>query len=602
MIKIYQDLKQTINKILSLLTSQERQKAILLLIMIIIMALLDMLGIASVMPFMAVVSNPDIIETNEILNKIFTFSNKFGIENKDQFLFVLGIFVFLFLVISLAFKALTSYVQLRFVQMRQYSISKRVLESFLRQPYSWFLSRNSADLGKSILSEIGTIVGKGLTPLFELISRSMVALAIIILLILVDYKIALIVGITISSFYGLIFYFSNSYLYRIGKERLRNNTLRYMSISEALGAIKEIKIGGLEQIYSKRFSKAAEIFASKQVYIGILSQLPRYFLEAIAFGGVMLMILYLIIDRGGINSALPVLSVYVFAGYRLMPSIQQIYASFNLITFVAPTVNSLHKELKDLKETSTSKYENKILLNKSISLKNVSYSYPNSPKTTLNNININIPAKTIVGLAGVTGSGKTTLIDIILGLLEPQKGSLEIDSKIITSENYIGWQRSIGYVPQHIYLSDDSVAANIAFGTSSEDINYDSVENASKIANLHDFVINELPNKYQSRVGERGIRLSGGQRQRIGIARALYHNPSVIIFDEATSSLDTDTENMVMKAIEKLGQSKTIILIAHRLSTLKNCDKIFLVEKGEIKKEITYQELIKIKFDFKKKN
>ena len=314
------------------------------------------------------------------------------------------------------------------------------------------------------------------------------------------------------------------------------------------------------------------------------------------------MILFLIVDRGSINSALPILSLYVFAGYRLMPSLQQIYASFNLITYVSPTVNSLHKELKNLKKFNETKYENRIPLNKNISLKDISYSYPNSSKTTLKNININIPAKNTVGIAGVTGSGKTTLIDIILGLLEAQKGKLEVDSKVITNENYIGWQRSIGYVPQNIYLSDDSVAANIAFGENKEDINYDSVEKASKIANLHDFVINELPNKYHSLVGEKGIRLSGGQRQRIGIARALYHNPSVIIFDEATSSLDNDTENMVMNSIEKLGQSKTIILIAHRLSTLKNCDKIFLVDAGEIRKEITYEELIKTKISFNQKD
>ena len=587
---------QTLKKILYLLSARELKRAFLLLVMIIIMALLDMMGIASVMPFMAVISNPDIIETNNILNKIFRLSNEFGIENKDQFIFALGIFVFLFLVISLFFKALTTYVQVRFVEMRQYSISKRILEDFLRQPYSWFLSRNSADLGKSILSEVATIVGKGLTPLFDLISRGLVAIAIIVLLILVDPKIALIVGVTTAGFYGLIFYFTNNYLYRIGKERFINNKLRFIAISEAFGAVKEIKVGGLEKIFIERFSNASEIFARKQVYVGILSQIPRYFLEAIAFGGVILLVLYLLIDRGSINSALPVLSLYVFAGYRLMPSLQQIYVSFNKMTYVSPSLNSLYADLKNLEKLDEKKDGNKITINKSITLKNICYNYPNSSKTTLTNVSINIPAKTTVGLMGSTGSGKTTTIDIILGLLEAQKGTLEVDGQLITKNNSRVWQRSIGYVPQHIYLADDSVAANIAFGTISKEINYDAVEKASKIANLHDFVTNELPKKYQTEVGERGIRLSGGQRQRIGIARALYHNPDVIILDEATSSLDNDTEKLVMNAIEKLGQNKTIILIAHRLSTLKNCDKIFLMEKGEIKKDMTYNELSKIGF------
>tara|TARA_B100001093_G_scaffold249164_1_gene238585 strand:- start:6159 stop:7961 length:1803 start_codon:yes stop_codon:yes gene_type:complete len=592
---------QTLKKLLYLLSARELKRAILLLVMIIIMALLDMMGIASVMPFMAVISNPDIVETNNILNKIFLFSNKFGIENKEQFIFILGIFVFLFLVISLSFKALTTYAQVRFVEMRQYSISKRILENFLRQPYSWFLSRNSADLGKSILSEVATIVGKGLTPLFDLISRGLVAIAIIVLLILVDPKIALIVGITTAGFYGFIFYFTNNYLYRIGKERFKNNKLRFIAISEAFGAAKEIKVGGLEKIFIERFSNASEIFARKQVYVGILSQIPRYFLEAIAFGGVILLILYLMMDRGSINSALPVLSLYVFAGYRLMPSLQQIYVSFNKMTYVSPSLNSLYYDLKNLEKTDEKKDDNKIKINKKITLNDICYNYPNSSKTTLRNVSINIPARTTVGLMGTTGSGKTTTIDIILGLLEAQEGTLEVDGQVITKNNSRAWQRSIGYVPQHIYLADDSVAANIAFGTTSKEINYDAVEKAAKIANLHDFVINELPKKYETKVGERGIRLSGGQRQRIGIARALYHNPSVIILDEATSSLDNDTEKLVMNAIEKLGQNKTIILIAHRLSTLKNCDKIFLMEKGEIKKDMTYDELSKIGFNFQQK-
>lgn len=583
---------QTIKKILFLLNARERKQAFFLLLMIIIMALLDMLGIASVVPFMAVITNPDIIETNEYLNKAFLISNRFGVENKDQFLFALGVFVFLFLVISLSFKALTSYAQLRFVQMRRYTIGKRVLETFLRQPYSWFLNRNSADLGKSILSEVGAIVGKGLRPIFELLSRLLIVVVLIILLMLVDVQITLVVAFIIGGSYGLFFYLTKNYLYRIGKERFKNNTSLFMSINEAFGAVKEIKIGGLEKTYIERFSDPAIVVARKEAYAGILAQLPRYFLEAITFGGVILMVLYLMVEKGSFNNALPLISLFVFAGYRLLPSLQSIYASFNQITFVSTAVDSLYSDLNSLTKIDTTKDINKISLNKSIALKQVSYNYPNSSKTALRDINIHIPARTTVGLMGTTGSGKTTTIDIIIGLLEAQKGTLEVDGKIITKNNSRNWQSSIGYVPQHIFLADDSVAANIALGTKSNNINYEAVEKSSKTANLHEFVINELPNQYQTKVGDRGIRLSGGQRQRIGIARALYHNPSVIIFDEATSSLDTNTEKLVMNAIEKISQNKTIILIAHRLSTLKNCDKIFLMEKGEIKKEGTFEELI----------
>lgn len=590
---------QPIKKLFFILSGDERKKAFFLLLMIIIMALLDMLGIVSVVPFIAVITNPDIVDNNEYLNKIFLLSNQFGVENKNQFLFVLGVFVFLFLIISISFKAFTNYVQLRFVLMRRYSIGRRVLEAYLRQPYSWFLNRNSANLGKSILSEVGAVVGKGLNPLFELISRLLIVVVLVILLLLVNVKITLSVAIIIGGSYVLLFYLSKNYLNRIGKERFKNNTLLYRSITEAFSAVKEVKIGGLEKIYIERFADPAKAIARKEANAGILAFLPRYFLEAITFGGIILIILYLMVDKGNFNNALPTISLFVFAGYRLLPSLQSIYASFNQITFVSTAIDSLYTDLNNITKIDSIKDLTKIPLNKSITLEQVYYSYPNSSKTALKNINIKIPARSTVGFMGPTGSGKTTLIDIVISLLEAQKGSLKVDGKIITKKNSRNWQCSIGYVPQHIYLTDDSVAANIALGTKLNDINYDLVEKASKTANLHEFIINELPNKYQTEVGDRGIRLSGGQRQRIGIARALYHNPSVIILDEATSALDNLTESFVMDAIEKISQNKTIIIIAHRLSTLKKCDNIFLMNKGEIVNQGTYEKIILSNNNFK---
>jgi ABC-type multidrug transport system fused ATPase/permease subunit len=282
-----------------------------------------------------------------------------------------------------------------------------------------------------------------------------------------------------------------------------------------------------------------------------------------------------------------------------MPALQQIYNSITALTFVKPSVNKLCDDIKSLKPKNINENQSIIPLENKITLKNIYYDYPNSSKTTLKNINLNISAKSTVGLVGTTGSGKTTTVDIILSLLEPQKGTLEVDDQVITTQNSKAWLRSIGYVPQHIYLSDDTVAANIAFGIASENIDQEVIEKVSKIANLHEFVINELPKKYQTTIGERGVRLSGGQRQRIGIARALYHNPKVLILDEATSALDNFTEKVVMDAIDNLGKDITIILIAHRLSTVKKCDKIYLLEKGELKNEGTFEELIKANENFR---
>jgi ABC-type multidrug transport system fused ATPase/permease subunit len=589
----------TFKKLLFLLTPHERKRAGLLLTMMTIMALLDMIGVASVLPFVAVLTNPGLIETNVILNTIFQNSSMFGIETNQEFLFALGVLVFVLLIISLAFKALTTYAQIRFAQMREHSIGKRLIEGYLHQPYSWFLSRHSADLGKTILSEVSTIIGQGIGPLMELIAKGMTAIALITLLFLADPKLAFIVGFSLSAAYLIIFYIIRKYLNRTGEERVVNNQLRFEAVSEMFGAAKQVKVGGLEETYIKLFSNSAKIFARTQASSLIISQLPRFILEAIAFGGILLIILYVISQTGSFNNALPVVSLYVFAGYRLMPALQQIYSSFTNLTFVGPSLNKLHHDLKSLKPFNENQDQGVLTFNKTIVLKNIHYNYPNASRTALKNISLTIPVKSTVGLVGATGSGKTTVVDIILGLLVAQKGILEVDGKAITKQNARAWQRSIGYVPQHIYLSDDTVAANIAFGVEPKDINQTAVLKSSKIANLHNFVMEELPKQYQTTIGERGVRLSGGQRQRIGIARALYHNPQVLILDEATNSLDNLTEKAVMDSVNNLSKDITIILIAHRLSTVKKCDNIFLLEKGEIKNNGTFEELININENFR---
>jgi ABC-type bacteriocin/lantibiotic exporter with double-glycine peptidase domain len=590
----------TLKKISHLLTPQEHKRAILLLLMVLVMAFLEMLGLVSILPFMAVLSNPDIVETNTTLKNIYHFTKNYGIENNQQFLFLLGILVFVMLVLSLFFKALTIYVQVRFTTMCQYSISSRVIKGYLNEAYSWFLSRHSADLGKTILSEVAMVVTNGLNPLINLVVRSIVAITILILLIVIDPKLAVIVGLTLGLAYGLIYKLIRNFLKHISQERFKANQWRYTAVSEAFGAIKEIKLGGLEQIYTDRFSNPAKSFATHTASFQVLNQLPRFALEAIAFGGMLLILLYLMAQSGDFVNAVPVIALYTFAGYRLMPALQGIYGSISQLRFVGPALDALHKDLLKLKAAKFDNDKNILPLKKNILLNNIDYNYPNSSRTALKNLHLTIPARSTVGIVGATGSGKTTTVDIILGLLKAQKGSLQIDGQVISENNKRAWQRTIGYVPQQIYLADDSIASNIAFGIDYKDINQKKVERAAKIANLHDFVVKELPNKYKTTVGERGIRLSGGQRQRIGIARALYNNPQVLIFDEATSALDNLTEQIVMDSVHKIGSDITIILIAHRLSTVKECDTIFLLEKGELKAEGTFENLIKMSESFRK--
>ena len=582
---------ETFKKLLFLITAQERKRGVLLLIMILIMALLDMIGVASILPFTTVLVNPTLIETNTILIKMFQISTNFGVENNQQFLAALGILVFVLLTTSLAFKALTTYAQIRFIHMRGYSIGKRLFEGYIKQPYSWFLDNHSSELGKNILSEISQVVGGGINPLIELIAKGAVAITIITLLIITDPKLALIVGFTLSAAYGLLYYFIRNFLTKIGKERMKSNKLRFGIVSEAFGATKEVKVGGLEQVYINRFSDSAFTYARATSFSHFISNLQRFALEAVAFGGILLIMIFMIMKTGSFNNALPIVSLYIFAAYRLMPALQKIYSSFTQLTFIGPVLNSLTDDIKSLKSQNINHNNVNLSLNRKIFLKNIYYNYPNSSRTALENIDIVIPAKNTVGFVGPTGSGKTTTVDIILGLLEAKKGTLEIDGQSITKENTRAWQRSIGYVPQNIYLSDDTIAANIALGVDTKDINHEIVEKVSKIANLHEFVVNELPEKYLTSIGERGVRLSGGQGQRIAIARALYHNPQILILDEATSALDNQTEQVVMDAVNKLNKEMTIIIIAHRLNTVKNCDIIFKFDKGKIIGQGTFNEL-----------
>tara|TARA_B100000029_G_C17604392_1_gene966922 strand:+ start:3491 stop:5284 length:1794 start_codon:yes stop_codon:yes gene_type:complete len=590
---------KTLKKFLYLLSDREKKHAYLLLVMILAMALLDMLGVASIMPFIAVLSNPEIVETNLLLNKVFKFSEVFGIKTINEFLFFLGVFVFLFLLSSLTFRALTRYAQTRFLAMRNYSLSKRLLEGYLHQPYSWFLSRHSAEIGKTILSEVSKVVGKGLAPLLELITQSAVTVALIILLLLVDPKLTVVVGLTLSLSYGLIYKLTKSYVTRIGEKSIKVNEEKFTSLNEAFGAAKEIKLGGLEEIYIKRFSDPAKILAKDTASVSIIGEMPRFALEAITFGGMILVTLYLMSKSGAFINTVPILALYAFAGYRLMPALQRIYNDIIRIRFTTPALNSIYDDLKSLQPYTPNKNQESLILKDRITLRNLYYNYPNSSRTALKNLNFSIQARSTVGLVGATGSGKTTAVDIILGLLEAQQGSLEVDGKIINKDNRNAWQNSIGYVPQHIFLSDDTVASNIAFGIDHKDINQGTVEYASKIANLHDFVSKELPQQYQTTIGEKGIRLSGGQRQRIGIARALYHKPQILILDEATSALDNLTEKAVMEAVRKLRKNITIIMIAHRLSTVKNCDNILLLEKGEVKEQGKFDKLIQISDQFR---
>lgn len=581
-----------LKKFLDLLSLPEKKQLCILIFMILVMGFIDMIGVASIMPFIAVLANPDIVETNFLLLSLHKY---LGSPREDTFLLILGTGVFIILIFSLFFKAITTYLQIKFAMMCELTISKKFITSYVFQPYVWFLDRHSADLGKNILSETNNVVINIIMPFMVLFSQSAVAIFIFSLLLFINFKLSLIICFSLGGAYLIIYKIMSKKLNILGQSRLEANEKRFTSVIETFGAIKEVKVGGHENLCIEKFADSAKIFARGQTYAEVIATLPRFMFEALAFGGMLLVILYMMLQSGSFASSISLISLYAFAGYKLMPSLQFIYRAVSQIKFAEPSLNFLHKDFTNLnKKSFENKFERKnFKLKKHIHFENVYFNYPSSKNRVLKSINFEINVNEKIAFVGPTGSGKTTIIDLILGILSPNSGKILIDKILLDENNLREWQSKIGYVPQNIYLSNDTLAANIAFGVKKEDIDIEQVKKAAKIANLDKFIQNELPDKYNTVAGERGVKLSGGQRQRIGIARALYNRPDILVLDEATSALDTITEKAVMQSIDELKDNITIILIAHRLSTIKNTDKIFLLDSGQIKDAGTYDDLVK---------
>lgn len=588
-----------IKKILALLTPYERRRGLIVLLMMVGLAILETSGVASIMPFLAVLANPEVVQENALLKTLYT---TLEFESVDDFLFWLGVGAFSLVTLGAIFRTLTLYAMYRYTEMRRHSISYRLLETYLRQPYEFFLNRHSGDLAKSILSEVDQLVSHVFRPLLTMIAYGTVATAMIALLIAMDPMLALIVGSTIGGVYALIFTSIKGMLERTGKDRVAANRDRYETAGEALGGIKNIKVLGREHAYLSRFRSPSKRFASHQASKATLTVVPKYFIEAIGFGGILGLALYLMATSSGLGETLPLLGLYAFAGYRLLPSAQQIYSGVTSLRFGIPAVDVVYGDLKERDRLAEDHIEesDQLIPRQNIQLDGLSFIYPGTEKAALSNIDMKIPVNTSVGLVGTTGAGKTTAIDVILGLLPASTGRLLVDETEVDAANVRKWQRAIGYVPQEIFLSDTTVAENIAFGIRRDDINLEKVREVAQMAQVHDFIESELPESYQTEVGENGVRISGGQRQRIGIARALYHDPPVLVFDEATSSLDTATEANLMEAVNSLQGEKTIIMVAHRLSTVSDCDRIYLLKDGEIHASGTYDELLETEQDFRR--
>lgn len=572
---------QHLRKVLGLLESSERKKLALVSLASVFMALMEVIGVGSIMPFIAVASKPEIIQENEYLRMVYGF---YQFESNNDFLFALGFFMLAMLLLSNATQAFVHYIKVKFAAIRRHTISLRLLKGYLGMPYSFFLNKNSFDFIKNINNEIHHLITGTFQQLVEFISRLIQVIALAAFLFFVNPLGTVIILVSVAALYGLIYFFVRSTLRRLGSERFSLNAKRARIVSEAFWGIKETKLAGSEIVFADEYSIPSRRLAKNDSLHEVIGDIPKFSLEAAAFSAMVLFVLFSVRNSGGFQNAAATVSLYAYAGYRLMPSLQNIFKAVTKLKYGVPTAEKIIAEFESVRtaETIRRRSLSRLPFEKEIRLTNASFIYPNSHRRVINELSVTIQSRSTVGFAGKTGSGKTTLIDILLGLLELESGDFTVDESRVDKTVISEWQSNLGYVPQNIYLSNASIAENIAFGERVDMIDLLAVEKAARMAQIHDFIMTELKNGYSTMIGERGIRLSGGQRQRIGIARALYRDPKVLVLDEATSALDGTTEEAVMDAIDSLAGKRTIVIIAHRLSTLKKCDVIHIMEKGQI--------------------
>jgi ABC-type bacteriocin/lantibiotic exporter with double-glycine peptidase domain len=572
---------KTLFEFVRALQAAERRKLAWVMLGIAVSGVMDVAGIASVAPFLTLVANPGAVRDLRGLSLIQEF---FGVTHERDLVVVVGLLSLAVIVAANALNAWVTWTQVKLTNMVGFTVSRRLLHAYVRQPQLLLTNRNTAELGRNILSEVDRGISGALLPALTLVSRTTAVLCIGTFLFFVEPTMALTLALIFGGVYGLIYLGVRRLLAAMGKSAVEDNNQRFRIVAEAFGALRELRIYGRLAAFVGRFDMPAFRYAKVTAVSLLIGQMPRYMLEPLAFGSIVFIVIYALWLGNDFASVLPLIGLFAFAGYRLMPAFQSIFFSFSALRFYLPSLRSildgLASEVMDepvavRHESGVPRFANKL------EFMNVGFTYPDRSRV-LDRVDLIIEANTTVGIIGRTGSGKTTLVSLILGLLAPTSGTIRVDGIALEGGRLAAWQRRIGYVPQDVFLIDDSIAANIALGVAAEEIDRAAVERAARFAGIHDFIASTLPQGYEAHVGERGARLSGGQRQRIGIARALYHDPDVVIFDEATSGLDTETEDTVISAIDNLAMKRTLIIISHRAATLRYADVVHLLENGRI--------------------
>lgn len=562
-------------------------------------ALLEVLGIGAVTAFVGLLAEPDLAAANPALQWV---AQNLGHSSFGTPIMWLGACLVMLFMLKNGYLAFLAYRQVRFSYNKERRLSKALLSSYLSQPYDFFLRRNSAELMRNVTHEVSHVITGIVIPALSIVSEFIVLAFVLIMLAMVEPVAAIAAGLLLGSTAFAFAQIVKPPLRHHGRERAGSAESRIRWVNQAIGSVKELKLLGCADYFVDAFDYHSNRYARAGLVANTLNGLPRLIMETVAVIALMLVVLISTAQGKELKSMLPTLTLFALAAMRIMPSINRIVPAVNQIRFWLPSIETVHADLNIGNNELQASEENKPpgqekLLTSEIRTEALGFSYAGADHPALSNLTLRIPRGASVGFMGASGAGKSTLIDLLLGLIEPTEGGIFIDDRALP-EVRSAWQRHVGYVPQFIYLLDDSVRRNVALGIPDDRIDDDRVWASLKQARL-DVVVQRLPQGLANPIGERGVRLSGGERQRLGIARALYRNPEVIVFDEATSALDNQTEREIADTVRSLAQDRTILIVAHRTTTVKDCDVVYFLRNGELLAQGPFDELLENNTEFR---
>lgn len=586
-------MRNLLSKVNYIFDKKQKLQSVLLCIGLFVGALLELVGVSFITQLVTLISNPEKIHSNEIMQYCYDFFNM--TSDRQFFLFVVIALIFVYLIKNL-YLLWINYVQYTFVFNNQLRLSGRLIDCYLKKPYTYHLDNNSAEMVRNVMLDSERFF-QMLLSVFLTLSELLVSALLCVFLLIVDPVITISVVAILAVFTGLYLILFKGKAKKYGKTNQIYDGKMHQSINQALGAVKDIKILHREKYFADSFLAYGKKKMTAVRNNNVLGQFPKYLIETVCIGTVLLVLVFKIYKGEDLNTMIPQLAAFAIAAFKLLPSVSKINNYANLIVFLKPSVDLIYRDIKDTEDMVNyeiadesgniieinddgSQNKDTCYVADKISINNIVYRYPHTDRDVLNGISFEIPLGKSIGFIGESGSGKSTLADVILGILTPTSGTVMYGNMDV-HKHPLKWSKKLAYIPQSIFLCDDTIRNNVAFGIDEDKIDDEKVWKALREAQLEQFVKSQ-PDGLDSMVGERGVRISGGQRQRIGIARALYDNPEILVLDEATSALDTGTESAVMEAIEKLSGTMTLIIIAHRLTTIKNCDYVYKVENGNI--------------------